>query len=81
MWRKYHQIGGIEYGQFKSYYSGADIAVGIVLSTVRSLACPIDLNRLREQWVSFHPPQQFAYLDEDREREVKSLKCSLFVPR
>ena len=75
LWRKYRSVGGISYDAYRTYFSGTERAVGIVLTGVRRLTHAVDLDTLRERWPGFHPPQQFAYLTEDRQADLLQSRC------
>lgn len=79
LWRRFRTVGGIEYQAFSSYYSGTDSAVAIVLSNVRCFKNPPSLVELRRSWGHFQPPQQYAYLCNDRIRKVRRLKLASAV--
>ena len=73
IWRKYSSVGGISQVDFRHYFSGTNLAAGIMLADVRRLSLPVSLCDLRERWAGFHPPQQFAYLNESRRAEVSKM--------
>ena len=69
-WDAYQGVGGIDHEQFNAYYEECDRAVVIRLSKPLRLARAIPLDDLRAKWPGFHPPQQFAYLNSERVREI-----------
>lgn len=75
IWQSYSSVGGISKADFWHYFIGTNRAAGIILTDVRRLCRPVCLRDLRERWVGFHPPQQFAYLDENRRAEVIKIPC------
>ena len=64
LWRQCREFGGISHSEFMNYFDGAEKAVGILLRSVQPLSMQIGLGELRTWWPGFHPPQQFAYLDD-----------------
>lgn len=61
IWADYGSAGGIEQGEFASYYLGFGSAVAIEIQEVVELSKPIPLKRLSK---SLSAPQSYAYLDE-----------------
>ena len=59
LWRKYGGVGGIEYGEYKRYYTGAERAVAIGVGKVHRLQKQRPLSRLGPGTV---PPQSFRYV-------------------
>lgn len=59
LWRKYRRVGGIEYGEYKRYYTGAQRAVAIGVGKVHRLDVERPLSRLGPGTV---PPQSFRYV-------------------
>ncbi len=59
LWRKYRRLGGIEYGEYKRYYTGAQRAVAIGVGKVHRLEIERPLSRLGPGTV---PPQSFRYV-------------------
>lgn len=56
IWRQYHELAGVEFTKFQSYYHEAAVAYGISLENVR-IGRPIGLDVLRKVRPKFHPPQ------------------------
>jgi predicted transcriptional regulator len=75
LWSEYKNVGGIAYDDYRTYFSGTERAVGIVLTYARRLTHALKLDTLREWWPGFHPPQQFAYLCAKRQAELLQSKC------
>lgn len=67
-WKQVKDQAKISYKEFKIYYKGASVVVGIYLTNVKHLAVPIELNLLRQKIPKFQPPQSYRYL---KERELK----------
>nr|WP_279239826.1 ASCH domain-containing protein [Scytonema sp. UIC 10036] len=66
LWQIVQDKAGISYENFHKYYENASIGFAIFLRNARSFDSPIKLERLREEWVDFRPPQCYRYL-KDRE--------------
>lgn len=64
LWEEVKYIAGVSRAEFDSYYEGAEVGVGIFinLDSLRELNSPMDLNRLRQEWPKFQPPQSYRYL-------------------
>jgi predicted transcriptional regulator len=61
---------GLGREEYRSYYQGADRAVGITLSDPTPFTKPVSLDQLRSSWPEFRPPQSFAYLAPERVHDV-----------
>lgn len=66
LWQIVQDKAGISYENFHKYYENASIGFAIFLKKALSFDSPIKLERLREEWVGFRPPQCYRYL-KDRE--------------
>lgn len=75
MWPEARLQAGVTKKEYESYFSNCERAVGIVLADPVSFAEPVSLERLRELWPNFQPPQGFRYLDQEQASFVNS-----FVP-
>lgn len=75
MWPEARLQAGVTKKEYESYFSECERAVGIVLADPVSFAEPVSLERLRELWPNFQPPQGFRYLDQEQASFVNS-----FVP-
>lgn len=75
MWPQARLQAGVTKKEYESYFSDCERAVGIVLADPVSFAEPVSLERLRELWPNFQPPQGFRYLDQEQASFVNS-----FVP-
>jgi len=75
LWHDVRTKAAVTKHAYDTYFAGADLAVGIHLSQIRQLDCPIPLSDLRESWQGFQPPQQYRYLSA-REQEFISLRGS-----
>jgi predicted transcriptional regulator len=64
LWQMSKSIGSISHQAYTDYFTNSNRAVGIFLHSIRPLPSPISLGDIRKCWPGFHPPQQFAYLDE-----------------
>ena len=73
MWAEARLQAGVTKSEYESYFSDCDRAVGIVLADPLSFAEPVSLERLRELWPNFQPPQGFRYLNDEQVKVIKSL--------
>lgn len=67
LWPKVCKIAAVTKDEFEEYFNCQELAVGIHFSNVKVFEKPISLAELRNTWDSFHPPQQFRYLDNDQQ--------------
>ncbi len=70
MWPKVCKIAAVTRQEYDDYFRNHALAVGIHFSQVNVFEKPITLAELRETWHSFHPPQQFRYLDEMQQKSI-----------
>jgi predicted transcriptional regulator len=75
MWPEARLQAGVTKKEYESYFSNCERAVGIVLADPVSFDEPVSLERLRELWPNFQPPQGFRYLDDVQVKVIKSLSC------
>lgn len=73
IWRKYKREVGITKAVYDSYYSYCNKAYGIILDSVWAYDSPISLEKIRELWDGFVPPQSYRYLSKDEYLLVSSL--------
>lgn len=66
LWRKYHNVGGIEKKLFDDYYKGVEDGYGILIKNYTLFKTPKDLNDINKK-----APQSYVYLTED---EIISLE-------
>lgn len=59
LWQKFRNHGGIEYGEFVSYYGAAEKGVAIGVGKVQQLGTPASLSDLHPR---LSVPQSFLYL-------------------
>lgn len=59
--------------EFKSYYNGASIMVGIFVKNIKILPYPIELTQIREKIPKFKPPQNYHYLKESEFKLLESM--------
>jgi predicted transcriptional regulator len=62
LWEEVEEIAGISHNEFCSYYKGLSVGCGIFLDRTQYFPQPIKLERLKEEWNDFKPPQSFRYL-------------------
>lgn len=76
LWDIVQDKAGITRKEFNAYYAGASEGYGIFFSDVLSLHKPLNLETLRQEWPSFHPPQGYCYLTEEKEYGELSSKLA-----
>ena len=59
LWRRYHEVGGIDRGAFDDYFADTAIGTGILIGHVVPLNQPLDL---RDVASDLRPPQSYQYL-------------------
>jgi predicted transcriptional regulator len=72
-WNEYKSHVGITKNEFKNYYEGAEIVVGILIKNVMPFEKPVELSRLQEQLSYLRPPQSYRYLNENEYEKIKAL--------
>lgn len=66
LWEDYGQRTGITKGEFNDYYKENNKAYGIEITNVKNfLENSIDLEKLRNYFPGFSPPQTYGYLNKD----------------
>ena len=65
IWEQVQHDSGVTKEQFDQYYDGAANAYAISLKDFRSFPQPLELERLREGWSDFWPPQIYRYLTRE----------------
>jgi len=71
LWKKVKDKAGISYEIFNNYYKNSHTAFAIFFKKPFSFDSPIKLERLREEWSDFRPPQCYHYL---KEREIDLIR-------
>ncbi len=72
-WEIVQVQAGITHEEFKSYYKGASVCIGIFVKNSKNFASPIDLKQLRQKIPEFRPPQSYRYLKENELNILESL--------
>lgn len=62
LWKEVQEKAGISYQDFCSYYEGLSVGCGIFLNKACYFHEPVSLERLRQEWDDFRPPQSYRYL-------------------
>ncbi|MDE0269096.1 MAG: ASCH domain-containing protein [Acidimicrobiaceae bacterium] len=65
LWSHHKSQTGVNYNEFRRYFKGVSVGVGLTLSCAEPLSHRIPLADLRERYRGFRPPQSFAYVDAD----------------
>ncbi|WP_045056246.1 ASCH domain-containing protein [Aliterella atlantica] len=73
LWKEVKEIAGISYKEFRSYYKGLSVGCGIYLNKTHHFSQPIELERLRQEWNNFQPPQSYRYLKPSEVNFVESI--------
>ncbi|MBD2776957.1 ASCH domain-containing protein [Iningainema tapete] len=73
LWQLVEDKAGISYESFQKYYENASVGFAIFLGKTFSFDSPIKLERLREKWVDFRPPQCYRYLKDKELNLVQSI--------
>ena len=73
LWSHHKSQIGLNYNEFRRYFAGLSVGIGLTLSSAKPLSQKIPLTDLREHYQGFRPPQSFAYIDvETGERMLGS---------
>jgi len=73
IWRKYKRELGITKSVYDVYYSCSVKAYGIILDKIWEYESPVSLEKIREFWEGFVPPQSYRYLSKEEFKLVSSL--------
>ncbi len=71
LWQFVKDKAGVNYEIFQKYYENSLVGVAIFFENKFSFDSPIKLERLREEWTDFRPPQCYHYL---KEREISLIQ-------
>lgn len=66
LWGLVQDQASVSAEEYCDYYAGATIGFGIHLKNAHRLPEPLQLEQLRTEWPSFHPPQSYRYLSPDQ---------------
>jgi predicted transcriptional regulator len=70
IWQRHQKVLGLPRSEYRAYFAGVTLAVGIVLEDVRALRASVPLASLRARLTGFAPPQSFRYLDAETTRTL-----------
>ncbi len=73
LWRSVKKVSGVTLQEFEAYFDGAKQAVGLWLDQVAPLSRPVPLEKLRQRWPGFRPPQSFCYVTQDQVQKLPEL--------
>jgi predicted transcriptional regulator len=62
LWPIVKESACISREEFETYYEGCTVGVGIFISKARPTGTPLRLEKIRQIWPDFHPPQGYRYL-------------------
>ncbi|HLO84843.1 MAG TPA: ASCH domain-containing protein [Nostocaceae cyanobacterium] len=71
LWNKYGDKTGLTYECFQKYYKNSTTGCAILVREKITFESPIKLEKLREKWSDFRPPQSYYYL---RDRDINIIK-------
>ncbi len=78
LWKLVKDNAGITKKKFDIYYEGATVGFGIYLSQTKSFNKPVELERLRQEWADFRPPQGYRYLKPNEVNLVEAItECEI----
>lgn len=75
IWKRHRNGVGIDYDEFKAYFSGTEEAIAIALVSAKH-TCPITVDQLREIRGKFHPPQVLTRLTESEGKALRRLAAA-----
>jgi len=61
LWRRVKVEAGVTYDKFQAYYEKSQLGVAIQMELIQTPR-KISLDKIREKWEDFRPPQSFQYL-------------------
>ncbi|MEZ4782440.1 MAG: ASCH domain-containing protein [Candidatus Kapaibacterium sp.] len=64
LWHEYGEYTGISEVEFYEYYEGKETGIAILLGRIHELDETVSLDRLREDFGAFQPPQCYYYFDD-----------------
>jgi predicted transcriptional regulator len=73
LWNEVKGKAGISYKEFRSYYKGLSVGCGIYLDKSYYFPQPVELERLKQEWNNFSPPQSYRYLKPGEVNIVESM--------
>jgi predicted transcriptional regulator len=73
LWQMVKEKAGITYENFQRYYENSSTGFAIFLRKTLCFDSPIKLERLREEWSGFRPPQCYRYLKDKEIDLVQSI--------
>ena len=72
-WDKVNNYACINHETFQNYYRGASLGVGIFIKNYHQFSKPVSLEVLKSNIPSFHPPQNYHYLDDEKVKNLELL--------
>ncbi|OUL30206.1 ASCH domain-containing protein [Nostoc sp. 106C] len=73
LWNEVSEKAAISHSEFCSYYNGLSVGCGIFLNKIYYFPQPVELERLRQAWSDFRPPQSYRYLKPTEVNIVESI--------
>jgi predicted transcriptional regulator len=65
LWQLVRDYAGVTSSDFDTYFSGTNRGYGLFVKNVRQFNDCIKLEKLRQRWPGFQPPQGYIYLNDD----------------
>jgi predicted transcriptional regulator len=75
LWEVVKENASITREEFENYFQGTENGIGIILKEVKEFRSPLKLNRIRELYIDFNPPQSFCYLEDSKVSELSKSLC------
>jgi predicted transcriptional regulator len=72
-WQQVGEQSGLDTREFKTYYQGASLGVGIFFKEIKVFPKPVKLESLRKQLPHIKPPQSYRYLTPIEFNRVESI--------
>lgn len=62
LWQSVRDVAGVSRSEFDAYFAGIESGVAIGIADVFEFPEAVGLEKLRDEWRGFHPPQGFRYI-------------------
>lgn len=73
LWNIVQEKAGIDHDKFREYYKNSSTGFAIFLKNYASFDEPITLEKLRQKWSGFRPPQCYHYLGKQEVNMINSI--------
>ena len=78
LWQAVRNFASVSRAEFDAYFQGLDSGTALHLKQIEPLPRTISLDRLREVWQGFHPPQGYRYISRN---ELVALHLTAYIKR